>query len=161
MAAAIEKLPASLKTRVSFDPQTRELGVQRPLSRHDRNLMQLAFAKVSGAERVIDRLFLKSNRIHASETPEGEKPPFLVPRLGILRQGELELFGPDHFLDLPWNLAECEPDEFVRKFATGGETMRGEIDVSEKGQMTVAFVGRCMTNWRWRYRNRPGRCPGW
>jgi type III restriction enzyme len=65
--------------------------------------MHLAFAKVPGAERVIERLFIRSNRIQATEAPEGEKPPFIVPRLGIRRQGELELFSPDHFLDLPWS----------------------------------------------------------
>jgi hypothetical protein len=54
---AIEKLPHSMKARVQFDPQTREIGVTRTLSRDDRNLMQLAFAKVKGANRVIDWLF--------------------------------------------------------------------------------------------------------
>jgi len=27
-----------------------------------------------------------------------------------MRQGVLELFGQDHFLDLPWNLAACDPN---------------------------------------------------
>jgi len=138
---AIAKLPASLKARVQFDPETREIGVTRALSRDDRNLMQLAFAKVKGADRVIDRLFHKVNHIQATEMPEGEPPPFLVPRLGIRRQGELELFGPDHFLDLPWNLAECDPAPFANRFAIRGETRAGEIDVTEKGRMTIAYVG--------------------
>lgn len=142
VVAAIAKLPPSLKVRVQFDPETREIGVQRALSRDERNLMQLAFATVPGAERVIDRLFIKSNRIQATETPEGEKPPFLVPRLGIRRQGILELFGPDHFLDLPWNLAECDVKPFAQRFAIHGDTKAGEIDVSDKGQMKIAFVGQ-------------------
>lgn len=142
VAAAIAKLPSSLKVRVQFDPETREIGVTRPLSRDERNLMQLAFASVQGAERVIDRLFINSNRIQATEMPEGEKPPFLVPRLGIRRQGLLELFGPDHFLDLPWNLADCDPKPFAERFAIHGDTKAGEIDVSDKGQMKIAFVGQ-------------------
>ncbi len=73
VVAAIAKLPPSMKLRVQFDPETREIGVTRALSRDERNLMQLAFAKVQGAERVIDRLFIKSNRIQATEMPEGEK----------------------------------------------------------------------------------------
>jgi type III restriction enzyme len=140
--AAIDKLPPALKARVQFNTETRKIGVTRSLSRDERNLMQIAFAKVDGAERVIDRLFIRSNRIQASEIPEGEKPPFLVPRLGILRQGVLELFGPDHFLDLPWNLAACDPAPFAQRFAIQAETKAGEIDVSNKGHMKIAFIGQ-------------------
>lgn len=139
--AAIERLPTSLKARVQYDAETREIGVTRALSRDERNTMQLAFAKVTGADRVIDRLFIRSNRIQASESPAGEKPPFLVPRLGVRRQGVLQLFGPDHFLDLPWNLAECDPERFAKDFAIHGASKSGEIDVNDQGQMKIAFVG--------------------
>lgn len=142
IAAAIDKLPASLKARVRFDSGTREIGVMRALSRDERNLMQLAFAKVQGAEKVIDRLFIRSNHIQATEMPEGEKPPFLVPRLGIRVQGLLELFGPDHFLDLPWDLSLCDPKPFADRFLIKSDTMEGEIDVSERGKMKIAFVGQ-------------------
>lgn len=138
---AIEKLPPSLKARVKFDNATRELAVTRALSRDERNLMHLAFAKVPGAEGVIERLFIRSNRIQATELPEGERPPFIVPRLCVRRQGELELFSPDHFLDLPWNLAECDVSGFVKRFTIQEDTKAGEIDVSEKGRMKVEFMG--------------------
>lgn len=141
VAAAIDRLPPSLKARVRFDAEKRELAIMRPLSRDDRNYMHLAFAKVPGADTAIERLFIQSNRIQATEMPEGEKPPFVVPRLGVRRQGELELFGPDHFLDLPWNLAECDVSDFVRRFAIQEDTKAGEIDVSEKGRMKVSFAG--------------------
>ncbi len=141
VVAAIEKLPAALKARVTFNPGTRKLGVTRALSRDDRNTIQLAFARVNGADRIIDRLFMRSNRIQATELPEGEAPPFIVPRLGIRRQGKLELLGPDHFLDLPWNLAECDPAPFAKRFSIHGDTKAGEIDVSDTGKMKIAFVG--------------------
>ncbi len=142
VATALDKLPARLKARVQFDPETRELGVKRALSRDDKKLLQLALAKVEGADRVVERLFLRSNRIQASELPAGEKPPFIVPRLGIYRQGALELFGPDHFLDLPWNLAECDPSPFVSRFKIQGDTKAGEIDVSDQGKMKISYVGQ-------------------
>lgn len=141
VTAAIEKLPPSLKVRVKFDPATREIAVTRALSRDDRNLMHLAFAKVPGAERMIERLFIRSNRIQATEMPEDERPPFVVPRLGIRRQGTLELFGRDHFLDLPWNLAECDVAGFVQRFAIHEDSKAGEIDVASEGRMKVKFVG--------------------
>ena len=56
-------------------------------------------------------------------------------------RGKLELFGPDHFLDLPWNLAACDPAPFAKRFAIHGDTKTGEIDVTDKGQMKIAFVG--------------------
>lgn len=138
---AIEKLPARLRARVEFDPVTREIGVKRALSGEERKWMHLAFAKVQGAEKVIDRLFIRSNRIQASATPQDQKPPFIVPRLGIRRQGILELFGPDHFLDLPWNLADCGVGPWAARFNIRGDTQSGIIDVSDKGKMKIAFVG--------------------
>lgn len=140
--AAIERLPARLKARVEYNPETREIGVQRALSSEERKWMHLAFHNVQGAEKAIDRLYIKSNRIQASEMPEGEKPPFILPRLGIRRQGVLELFGPDHFLDLPWNLAECDAKPWAERFNIQVETMSGVIDVSDKGKMKIAFVGQ-------------------
>lgn len=141
VSAAIEKLPPALKTRVRFDATSREIAVTRVLSRDERNLMHLAFSNVPGADKVIEKLFIKSNRIQATEMPEGEKPPFIVPRLGIRRQGTLELFSPDHFLDLPWNLAECEVADCVKRFTIHEDSKSGEIDVSDQGQMKVKFVG--------------------
>tara|TARA_R110000868_G_scaffold411715_1_gene707937 strand:+ start:5809 stop:8457 length:2649 start_codon:yes stop_codon:yes gene_type:complete len=138
---AIEKLPPSMKARVQFEPETRKLNILGTVSRDQRSTMLLAFSKVQGAERIIDRVFIASNRIQASELPPGERMPFIVPRLCIMRQGELELFGPDHFLDLPWNLAECDPVRFVNRYQIKDATKTGIIDVSDEGKMNIAFVG--------------------
>lgn len=141
VTAALGKLPASLKARVNFDPQTRQLGVKRPLSRDDRNHMHLALADIPGADKVVERLFIKSNRIQASEQGDIERPPFIVPRLGVYRQDELELFGEDHFLDLPWRLDECSPAGLVKRFTIQDASKAGDIDVGEQGHMQVSFVG--------------------
>ncbi|MEM9670363.1 MAG: DEAD/DEAH box helicase family protein [Pseudomonadota bacterium] len=141
VVSAIQRLPASMKTRVNFDTDSRRLKVTGVLSRDQRNAMQVAFSGVEGAEPVIDRIFINSNRIQASELEEHERAPFLVPRLCILRQGELELFGRDHFLDLPWNLAECDPSAFIDRFEIKDASTVGIIDTSDEGRMTVAFVG--------------------
>lgn len=138
---AIERLPASLKSRVSFDAEKRTLKVAGQLSRDQRNLMHLSFTKVPGAEKAIDKVFIRSNRIQESELPEGEKAPFIVPRLCIYRQGELELFGPDHFLDLPWNLAECDPAPFINRYEIKDASKAGLIDTTDKGVMKIEFVG--------------------
>lgn len=138
---AIEKLPPSIKARVQFDSQSRKLKVTGVVSRDQRNAMLLAFSKVSGAEEIIDKVFIRSNRIQASELSGDKKLPFIVPRLCILRQGELELFARDHFLDLPWNLAECDVSGFVGRYSIKDSTKAGLIDVSDKGKMEIEFVG--------------------
>jgi type III restriction enzyme len=143
---ALDRLPASLKARVKFNPETRTMGIERPMARDERNLMLLTFAKVEGADKIIDRLFITSNRIAASEIQDaGVKPPFLMPRLGFMRQGELELFGTDHFLNLPWKLADCDPATFADAFTITDAAKAGELDVSDDGKTFIDFVGTLQT----------------
>lgn len=140
VAEATEKLPPQLRERVTFDAKTRKLAVADPLSKEDRNAMHLAFGKVRSAERVIDALYRKSNRIQTSENPDGPKPVFNVPGLGIWRQGELQLFTADAFHPLPWPLAECDPTEFARSFQIRDGSKTGDIDVTDNGSITIDFA---------------------
>ncbi len=139
--SAIGKLPSNIKARIDFDGSTRKLNVRGAISRDQRNSMLLAFSKIEGAEKIIDRVFIKSNRIQATEDSGDEKPPFVLPRLCILRQGELELFARDHFLDLPWNLAEYDVSGFVDRYSIKDSTKAGLIDVSEEGKMKIDYIG--------------------
>lgn len=62
--------------------------------------------------------------------------PFKVPLLCIRVNGQLEILESSHFLDRPWNLAECDPTLSETNFqsdSSGGSA--GEIDVSEAGQV--------------------------
>jgi type III restriction enzyme len=139
ISKAMDTLPASIRARVSFDAAKRTLAVTGPLSRDQRNLMHLAMGKIPGAAQAIDRLFIRSNRIQASEAPEGARMPFIVPGLGIRRGGTLELFSQDHFLALPWNLAECDPAPFIERFAIRDPSRTGEIDVTDEGQLAIRY----------------------
>ena len=139
LSAAIESLPPSIRMRVKFDVEKRTLAVKGPLSRDQRNVMHLAMGRIPGAAQAIDKLFIKSNRIQASEAPEGTRLPFIVPRLGLRREGQLELFSPDHFLDLPWNLAECDPAPFIERFAIRDPSKTGEIDVTDAGHLAIKY----------------------
>ena len=138
---ALAKLPPKLKDRVTFTPETRTFSVSGALSSQDRTFLQLAFAPVRGADRVTDRLYRKSNRIVDSELPT-ELLPFNVPRLAIRHQGVLEVFSQDHFLDLQWNLAACDPTHFAQRFAIHAGTRTREIDVSDKGAMKIDYIGQ-------------------
>ncbi|MGV6838722.1 MAG: DEAD/DEAH box helicase [Planktomarina sp.] len=137
-----EKLPASVKSRVSFNPETKTVAYKGQMTREARNLLQLATAKIPQFERVIDRLHAKSNNYQTSAAADEAKPPFIVPRLGFWKQGKLEFFGKEHFLDLPWQLNECDPQPIVQRFKVIDESQSGEIDVSDKGKVEIQFVRR-------------------
>ncbi|MDE2440986.1 MAG: hypothetical protein KGP14_08155 [Betaproteobacteria bacterium] len=140
--AVLAKLPPSIKARVSFDQETRAIAYQGPMSRENRNLLQLAFAKVPKAEQAIDRLFAKSNNLQTSAADEDNKPPFIVPLLGFRKQGELELFSKEHFLDLPWRLDQCDPAAIEKRFKLIDHSQTGQIDVSDKGKVEIDFIKR-------------------
>lgn len=140
--AVLAKLPPSIKARVSFDQETRAIAYQGPMSRENRNLLQLAFAKVPEAEKAIDRLFAKSNNLQTSAADEADKPPFIVPLLGYRKQGELELFSKEHFLDLPWRLDQCDPTSIEARFKLVDHSQTGQIDVSDKGKVEIDFIKR-------------------
>ena len=90
--------------------------------------------------RTIDRLYAKSNNLQTSAADEDDKPPFIVPMLGFCKQGELQLFSQEHFLDLPWRLDQCDPTAITERFRVADNSQIGKIDVSERGQVEIAFV---------------------
>lgn len=142
IAEALAKLPATVRNKVRFDPGTRSMTVKGTMSREAKNLLHLALAKYPKAARAIDRTYAKSNDYHLSASEEEDKPPFIVPRLGFNRQGTLQLFTQEHFLDLPWRLDECDPSDITSRFKIVDDSPTGEIDVSEGGKVQIDFARR-------------------
>ena len=140
--AAIAKLPASVRNRVAYDPAKRSMTYKGPMTRENKNLLQLALAKSPKASRAIDRLYAKTNNYQLSASQDDDKPPFIVPLLAFRKQGELQLFSKEHFLDLPWRLDECDPSDIITRFKIVDESQSGEIDVSEKGKVEIDFAKR-------------------
>ncbi|QQA44508.1 DEAD/DEAH box helicase [Pelagovum pacificum] len=139
---AIAKLPTSVRNRVAYDPEKRSMTYKGPMTRESKNLLQLALAKSPKASRAIDRLYAKTNNFQLAASQDDEKPPFIVPMLGFRKQGELQLFSKEHFLDLPWRLDECDPSDITTRFKIVDESQSGEIDVSDKGKVEIDFAKR-------------------
>lgn len=139
IVAAIERLPPSVKTRLSFDTQSRTLTYRGPMTRESRNLIHLAFAAVPKVATTVDRLYAKSNHFQVSAAEEADKPPFVVPLLGFRKQGVLQLFSQEHFLDLPWRLDQCDPAAILERFRLPDTARTGEIDVGAKGSIEIGF----------------------
>ena len=127
---------------MQFDPETREIGVMRALSRDERNLMQLAFAKVAGAERVIDRLFIRSNRIQATETPKAKSRPFLCRGSAYFTKVFWNSLARTIFSTFPgtWPTVTRRPSQSASPSTR--IRRRGRSTSSERGHMKIAFVGQ-------------------
>ncbi|WP_174821766.1 hypothetical protein [Ruegeria atlantica] len=138
----IEKLPASVKQRLTYDTESRSLAYEGRMTKESRNLIQLAFAKAPQAARVVERLNAKSNNFQTSAVDEEEKSPFIVPLLGFRKQGELQLFSKKHFLDLPWRLDECDASDIANRFKIVDENQSGQIDISESGKVEIDLARR-------------------
>jgi type III restriction enzyme len=138
----IERLPASVKQRLTYDTESRSLAFKGPMTKESRNLIQLAFAKSPKAAPVVERLYAKSNNFQTSAAEDTDKPPFIVPLLGFRKQGELQLFSKEHFLDLPWRLDECNASDIVNRFKIVDESQSGQIDISTSGKVEIDFARR-------------------
>ena len=138
----IAKLPESVRSRVSVDSDKGSISYKGPMTKENRNRLQLALAQFPNAGRVVEKLYAKSNNLLLARLEDDERPPFIVPFLGFRRQGELQLFSKEHFLDLPWRLDECDASDIATKFRIVDQSQTGQIDVGEKGKMEIAFVKR-------------------
>ncbi len=65
-----------------------------------------------------------------------------MPLLGFRKQGELQLFSKEHFLDLPWRLDECDASDIANRFKIVEESQAGQIDISESGKVEIDFARR-------------------
>lgn len=139
---AISKLPASVRNRVSYEPEKKSITYKGPMTRENKNLLQLVLAKHPKASRVIDKLYAKTNNYQLSASQDEDKPAFIVPLLGFRKQGNLQLFSKEHFLDLPWRLDECDPSPIKDRFKVINESQSGSVDISNKGKVEIDFARR-------------------
>jgi len=141
ISQTITKLPIAAKKRIEFEEQSQTLIWRGPMTKENQKTLSLAFARSASLSRAVDKLYLQSN--HIKNTPALDpKPAFIVPRLGIYRQGRLELFLTDHFLNLPWRLDQCEASDIVNIFHPLEVIDTGQIDVDHKGRLEAVFVRR-------------------
>ena len=88
MLAAIESSRASVRARVAFDPDTRSMTYKGPMTRESRNLLHLALAKSPRKPSAPSTGSTpRSNSFQVSASEDEDKPPFIVPMLGIPKAG--------------------------------------------------------------------------
>jgi len=134
----LDGLASIIRDKIAYDPQTNTLSVQAAITETDKAAVQNCFAR-DDDKATVERLYHRSCGVTpASSTPTSAREPFTVPMLGIRVDGVLELFDDSHFLDLPWQLADCDAslteEDFPSRVTAGAA---GEIDVSQTGSLAV------------------------
>lgn len=126
--------------RVEVDTASGVFRARGALTDYDRTTMLLAIPEA--AAKAVEALVHKSRgaRLKAVE-PQAEAIHFAIPRLGVLAASGLQLFDRAHFLDIPWKLEDDDPAPILDFFAPPRRaTDEAHVDVSEAGQITLAFV---------------------
>jgi len=140
-APDLSNLDEGLRERVNYDEIAGEITVKGFISEPEMNSLKECF-KEERNRQAVERIFHRTQGRTIGPQPEEEKTTIKIPQLAIRVDGQIELFEDSHFLDRPWNLAECDAflseSEFPSQY-TGGKA--GEIDISEVGQLKmIPFV---------------------
>ena len=79
----LTRLPAELRERVTFDPQTNTLAVSKALTEQDRAALEQCFSTPEG-KRAVEAVFhLSHGRPAVAQTRPADRGPFRVPMLAI------------------------------------------------------------------------------
>lgn len=144
------ELPDSLKTKITFNKETRKIQYRGLMSEEEKQKLKNCFNTNEG-KKVVDNLFNQTKEIplfesvETTETPEIERPkiPFKVPYLAY-KQGDLfKIFEETIFADYNWDLSQCDPtltqeDFSPSQYNTSGQI--GEVNVSEQGRVEARFI---------------------
>jgi len=136
-APDLSGLYEGLKGRVSFEPETQIFTVRGVVSEPEMRALKQCFNN-SEDHQAVERICQRSQGLYIGPKQQAGQEPLKVPLLAIRVDDQLELFEESQFLDVPWNLAECDASltegEFPSRYQVGAA---GEIDVSESGRVEM------------------------
>ncbi|MFN3859646.1 MAG: DEAD/DEAH box helicase [Caulobacter sp.] len=123
--------------RVTVNPATRRLETAGGLSEQDAKTLLLSVPATLA--KTLEG-FVKQART-PPPPPIVALPGFSVPTLCVQRGGSLELFGREHFLDLPWRLQDCDASAILEAFSPPAERVdEAHLDVSDAGKIGIEFI---------------------
>lgn len=155
-------LPPNLIQRVMFDESTSEIVVTGEVT------MEEVHAIAGVGQTLMDQqVIARSLRPGAAPAPAGvDRSPLRVPGLSIKTDQGWTLFEETHLLEVPWELATCDPslDETVFPSA-GPRGQTGEIDVTAGGRVEMSNFVETLHRDLSLFLNEPGWTPaaltGW
>lgn len=131
----IKALPPSLSDRVTFEVATSQIVVSGEVTEEEVESIA-AIAATPEDKKAIKRALRPSAAPAASGV---DRSPLRIPGLSIKTDEGWTLFDETHLLEVPWELAECDPslDEGVFPSA-GPRGQSGDIDVTKAGRVEMS-----------------------
>lgn len=161
-APRMAALSPGLAQRVTFEAATGEIVVSGEVTPEE--VEQIAAVAATPADR---QAIARSLRPFVATAVAGaDRSPLRIPGLSIRTEDGWSLFEETHLLDVPWELAACDPSLDEQTFpsaAPRGQT--GEIDVTEAGKVEMSNFVATLHRDLSLFANEPGWTPptltGW
>lgn len=119
--------------RMRVDPETRRIVATGAVTAADATALRLA-VPLHAAAAVAGLVARAVEAVAPLVAPTG----FAVPNLTVIRAGQQELFGREHFLDLPWRLDECDAAAILGVFSEPPDMgQQATLDLSAEGKVKV------------------------
>jgi len=138
----LDTLPEEIASKVTYDEQKGEISFSGIMEEREKFALQHCFS-TPAAKASIERVFRKSRGLAAEQlkSPAERGEAFSIPVLSIKQGNLFEAFEQTHFLEMPWELAKCDPTlteaEYSEKRFDGNLV---EIDISDKGKLAQRFI---------------------
>jgi type III restriction enzyme len=128
-------IPRELTHRVSFDQTTGQIIVSGEVTAEE--VEQIAQVAVTAEDR---ETIQQTLRPWVAPAPAGiDRSPLRVPGLSIKTADGWMLFDETQLLEVPWELAECDPSLDETIFPSAGPSgQTGEIDVTASGKVEMS-----------------------
>jgi len=136
LAAApdLSGLEKNLHQRVSFDPGAKILSIRGMVSAPEGEALQAV--GTTKADRQAIQVAVQRLR-----GERGEQGALRIPLLAVRVSGQLRLLEDSDFLEVQWNLAECDPTILESEYSDDpAKTVTGQIDMNPEGRIEIQYA---------------------
>jgi type III restriction enzyme len=136
----LEELPPETGQKIEYEIGSLSLVILERLDPDEAAFLLASFSETAidaEAAAMIENVTLPQG-VPGAASPAERGEAFAVPRLLVRRGEQLELFEETAFLDIDWNLAQC--DALLSESEYSGQHLDGaliEYDVSDEGKVTT------------------------
>ncbi|MCC7351426.1 MAG: DEAD/DEAH box helicase family protein [Phycisphaerales bacterium] len=155
-------LPVNLVSRVRFDESTSEIVVTGEVTDQEAQAIAGIGDTLMDQQAIVSAL---GPRVAPAATGV-DRSPLRIPGLSIKTDEGWSLFEETHLLEVPWELAECDPSLNETIFPSAGPRgQTGEIDVTASGKVEMSNFVETLHRDLSLFTNEPGWTPpmvtGW
>ena len=142
-----KQLTPAVKKKIEWDSKTKSLIINQPLTHEEAEVLKASVSIPASVEKIEQAVIISRQSVEYFQTPAEQNIAFAVPQLGLIVQGELELFDDPEVLDYPWNLttvdAKPTTDDLSVLDAAYQSGQVGQIDIDEQGKgIKFGFISK-------------------